>query len=199
MLRAGRQIAPIAAVGEPAAIVPTAGSGGGANGHSSSNSGCHGSRATMAMTIRAIGAMRSMTGARPPRPLFHEYDAGIGGLCLVNSGLHRRRRNRTGIRSRPCKRHGARRNSCNKHLLHTFSLTFQFARHYVPRAATADLACPFALNYLSVRSSSTRRLSARPCKVVLPPFGFVAPKPPVVSRSALMPSLAIAFATEAAR
>ena len=129
MFRAGRQIAPVAAVGEPAAIVPAASAGGGANGHSSSDAGCHGSRATMAMTMRAIGAMRSVAGARPPRPLSHEYDAAIGGLCLVNSGLHHRRRNRTGIRSRPCKRHGACRDSSKEHLLHTFSPTFQFARH----------------------------------------------------------------------
>ena len=53
--------------------------------------------------------------------------------------------------------------------------------------------------YRSVRTSSTRRLSARPWSVELSPFGWVEPKPDVCRRRAAIPRLINASATALAR
>jgi hypothetical protein len=53
--------------------------------------------------------------------------------------------------------------------------------------------------YRSVRTNSTRRLSARPCSVELSPFGWVGPRPAVCRRCPAMPRLIKAAATALAR
>jgi hypothetical protein len=65
---------------------------------------------------------------------------------------------------------------------------------------TSDLNRHAAIfDYRSVRTSSTRRLSARPCSVALSPFGWAEPRPAVRRRLAAMPRLVNASATALAR
>jgi hypothetical protein len=53
--------------------------------------------------------------------------------------------------------------------------------------------------YRSVRLSTTRRLSARPCNVSLESTGSLEPAPAVVRRSAAMPRLMSSALTDSAR